>query len=794
VTVSTKDEEQLSEDDIRTRQLDAAHDTQSIAREQTRSDLKPYVARPIEDTAPTPIPGRYLPGRLIGTGGMGDVWEVTDQRLGRRVALKLPRRGGADAHTMIAAEARVAAHLEHPSIVPVYDAGEEHGRPYYAMRLLEHPTLADVLGQRRAGDERARGFGLFRLLRYFIQVCQAVHYAHTRGVVHCDLKPANIVIGDFGQVVVLDWGMAFRLTDGSRGRGGTPGFMAPEQAVEGSRVDERADVYALGAILYEIVVDEPPYPPEVVEAVLRYAVGDAPFPAVPAPRARRPEVPIELDQVCVRATRVEPGDRYSTADDLAREIEAFLEGTKERDRRARRAAELIEEAEQLSRMYRDNIEGRAALVAEVAQTRAQVAPWEGAERKRALWDAEDRLATTDALAIRTMQASVAAFEQALDEQPGHKDARSGLAALFALEVERARLRRDELNRVYFEELVKQFADGDGTGARHEATLRVELEGASSAVTAFELEEQGRRIALVRPRPLGRAPVEVRLSPGSYVVALDGEDEPGRTSWPVLLSLGQTASVSLSGPALASLRPHERYVPGGPALLGGDESSPWGPELMPIDVPAFIVDARPVTVAQYLRFLEEVQRDDADALPELVPLSTIGTPSWRWSGARFEPEAVFDMTRAELLALPVFGVSLAAARSYAAWAARNTGLRYRLLHEAEWEKAARGVDGRVYPWGDYFDASFCKMYQSRVGAPLPEPPGTFEADRSPYGVEDTAGGISEWVIGVGSVAGRIDVARGGAWCDWSADCRLVARRPYQAGARASRVGFRLARST
>ncbi|HUS31682.1 MAG TPA: SUMF1/EgtB/PvdO family nonheme iron enzyme, partial [Kofleriaceae bacterium] len=145
---------------------------------------------------------------------------------------------------------------------------------------------------------------------------------------------------------------------------------------------------------------------------------------------------------------------------------------------------------------------------------------------------------------------------------------------------------------------------------------------------------------------------------------------------------------------------------------------------------------------------------------------------------------------------VFGVSAESAEAYAKWLSEKDGLKWRLPTEHEWEKAGRGTDGRIYPWGDHFEATFCKMRDSRPGAPLAEAVGTYEWDISPYGVRDLAGSIADWCIPderrTAKREPREVVSRGGAWCDWAIDCRLASRRRYLATEHSARVGVRLAR--
>jgi serine/threonine-protein kinase len=148
------------------------------------------------------------------------------------------------------------------------------------------------------------------------------------------------------------------------------------------------------------------------------------------------------------------------------------------------------------------------------------------------------------------------------------------------------------------------------------------------------------------------------------------------------------------------------------------------------------------------------------------------------------------------AVPVIGISALSAEAYAAWLSNKHGRTWRLPTELEWEKAGRGTDMRVYPWGDHFDATFCKMRDSRPGTPLVEPMGLFESDVSPYGVRDLAGGVADWCIPdhrrTAPREPREVVSRGGAWCDWAIDCRLASRRRYLATEHSARVGVRLAR--
>lgn len=237
---------------------------------------------------------RYRLVRPIGAGGMGAVFEVKDELLGRRVALKIvdvPLDGEAPAEALLQ-EALVLARLEHPGLVPVHDAGRlPDGRAFYAMKLVRGERLDTRLARVASLPER---------LRLFLRVCEPVAFAHANGFLHLDLKPSNVMVGSFGEVLVLDWGLARPVAapGGESGAGslGTPGFMAPEQ-VDGGPVDTRTDVYGLGALL-DAVLGVPP----------------------------APQQPKALAAIVARATSPDPAGRYPGVAALAADIARLLDG------------------------------------------------------------------------------------------------------------------------------------------------------------------------------------------------------------------------------------------------------------------------------------------------------------------------------------------------------------------------------------------------------------------------------------------------------------------------------------
>lgn len=342
------------------------------ALEYTRLSLAPTIEHTptsspnsSEIELPSPKTPRYENGLPIASGAMGEVREAREIPVGRRVAMKVIRedaRNEAEVRARFIEEAQITGQLEHPSIVPMHDLSiDDRGNVFYTMKRVEGQTLGAIIRKLKAGETGvAREYSLSRLLTIFQKICDAVAFAHSRGVIHRDLKPENVMVGDFGEVLVMDWGLAkvidlpdleitiqgelagkddavHRTLDGTVM--GTIGYMPPEQATgDLENIGFASDIYALGAILYELLTLRRSVEARTIDEGLDQIVtgkiaSPSTFHSIKRKKGETAlvhcpgnRVPQSLEAVTMRALSKSPGDRYETVEDLQAEIEAYQSG------------------------------------------------------------------------------------------------------------------------------------------------------------------------------------------------------------------------------------------------------------------------------------------------------------------------------------------------------------------------------------------------------------------------------------------------------------------------------------
>lgn len=705
------------------------------------------------------LPDRYRDLGALGQGAMGEVRRVHDRRLGCDVAMKLLRAdlGARPAvRHRFQAEARLTANLRHPNIIVVHDFGElDGGQLWFTMQLVEGRTVREVIREvhRHVEDRRWRrtpsGWGLDELVGVLAEVATAIGYAHERGVVHRDIKPSNLMIGAFREVLVMDWGVArsdqvdaldpgvdpIGLQSARRtvfGRAvGTPPYMAPEQARgDAEAVGPSSDVYALGAVLYKLLSGRSPFRGPAREVLDQVIEGPPP----PVAQVARVDVPHELVSICERAMHRDARRRHQNGAELAHELRAWIA------RRAQRSAALDLLAggrAKLGVLTRRREELQAARV-EIEALRKTVDSWEGPAAKRDLWQAEDR---ERALLSACRKAEIEVLRHvraARSFAPDLSEAVVPLAEVYRWRILDAERRGATQAARSAEQHLKAVDDGrlsswlEGHGR---VSLFTDPPGAE--VEAARIEPRlGRRVA-VPDRHLGTTPLRgVSLPHGSWLLTLRA---PGRepVRYPLVLERfghhrsvrpGATEPHRVVLPPLGSVGESACVVPGGFYRCGGELGiEPLAPARVWVDT--FVMAKEPVLLTEWLEFL----RDGVGPTQELRSLMPARGLRLGGGGPELAPGVPGD--------LPVASLSFAAVFAYVRWRAERDGLPWRLPHEVEWEKAARGADGRPYPWGDLADPSFTNVLGStRVGGLQPLSTQT-EGD-SIYGVRSMAGNGNE----------------------------------------------------
>lgn len=819
----------------------------------------------LRGTTPAPAPRRherasgqgerYRHIEVIGEGGMSDVSRVHDLQLDRSVARKTVRKELAHRDDIVdrfVQEAQTTAQLQHPAIVPVHELGvDRDGRHWFTMKEVQGETLSVKIRTLHAVSRRGRwgstrdGTTLRRVVQVFHEVCLAMAYAHDRGVVHRDLKPDNVMVGRYGEVFVMDWGLAKildpdadeplqvtpRLATETGRVTGTPAYMSPEQAWGSDQLTTRTDVYSLGAVLYEILAGHPPYqgePREIVRLVRNGVPVNPPgalgamtgfaetrdYPregeGSPAELALReaPPAPAELVELCMQALAFDPADRPADAKALAARVSAWLDGSERRQRameRVREARLLADHAEDLRHRARE-------LAAHAEASLERLPTWAPVDDKRPHWDALDEsqrlLAEVDLLELD----QEGLLRGALAESPGMVEAHAALARFHHVAHRRAEAAGDQRRAAMAEVRLRAHTHALPADQRLRETLEAYLDGWGSL--GLEVATEGATARLARlitvDRRLERAdersvalPLErMTLPQGDYLIEVEA---PGHH--PVVLPVVITrqghwppAPWSASAPVAllpeGELGPDDVHVPAGPYDDDGDLK--W--------CDAFVMRRQPVTLRDYLAFLDALaaQGREEEALRHMPRDPYGGVSGVAYCGDqtfRLLPDPEGLLWDADW---PAIMVDLAGAQAFAAYEAERTGQAWRLPHEREWLRAARGPFGLRFPWGDHAEPTWLRSLHSAADGPSPARVHDVPGDTSLHGIRHLAGNVMEWCLDEAHPSGRgpaaagdggvaHQVLRGGAWSRRPELCDSRHRNILRADARMPDVGFRLVRS-
>ncbi|MHC5080141.1 MAG: protein kinase domain-containing protein [Planctomycetota bacterium] len=832
---------------------------------------------------------RYVREEEIGRGGLGRVVAAKDAVLGRDVAIKEMDRGAGDSHLLrrFLREGEIAGRLQHPNIVPVFDVGirEEEGRkiPYMVMGRIAGRDLGRIIRDVEKGEATIRAtYTRHRLLSIFLDVCLAMAYAHDRGVIHRDLKPANIMVGKYGEVYVVDWGLAkikgapdptggkthpsdssdpdpltdAKALEGDPGDGscapvpdvlltldgdilGTPSYMAPEQA-EGriSTIDERTDVYALGTILYQILTYRPPFEGDTSQTVITQVTrGDLKPPsqrmqemqqAVGETLSMEP-IPRDLEDVVLRAMARDKQDRFPKVMDLHQEVQRFLEGEKERARKEREAREMVGRGQEALNRYRALETEIEAQHEKVKALFKEVRQWQPVEEKRVFWKAEDRLKALREERMAAFGRAEVAFGQALLADASNQEGWDGRCALYMERYLAAEQRRDREEMTLYRNLLKE-SDGTGRWVSEMAKpgrlslrtyaypcsclqsvshpeWRVELGrdlawgfrdgriirdedlaeedwpippartfpphvvfGHTDACTRDEVHGvevflyryvvRDRRLVPEEEKALGVTPLKGRTIPqGSYLCILRHPDYE-EVRLPVRIDRGGGWEQEVNMVAKGEVPEGFCYIPGGPFVCGGGE--PGAPHFIRATEDLFI-GRFPVTLEEYMIYLNDLAARDPGEARTRAPregdqrLLVEEERRWRLPGAG--EGGPFPLTGD----MPLIGISWLDALKYCDWRSQKDGRLYTPPHEEEWEKAARGVDARQFPWGNDYDGTFANTNVTHEKGPRPRPVDTFPIDASPYEVRGMGGNAMTWCFnGPEKIYRKFRSLRGGSF--------------------------------
>jgi serine/threonine-protein kinase len=659
----------------------------------------------------------------------------------------------------------------------VYELGRlPDGRPYVTLLEVVGRTLRQLALAHHAG-EAVRP--LRRRVALVQRLAEAAGHAHAAGIVHRDIKPDNVMVGARDAVHLVDWGLATTLPAHDGARVGTPGWMAPEVGACAA-YSAASDVFALGRVLHGLLE------PGALDA-------EAPVPE---------GLPDGLDEVLSRALAPDPADRHPDGAAFADALTAWLDGAARLERAralVQRAAEVQQQAEQWS--------------AEADQARAEAAahlrgvrPFDPVERKRAGWQASERAASAARREQSLRQEHLRILEEALSLAPELPEALAPLADTHRALHEVARQRGEEAAAEDHLARVRRYDRGTHAAwLRGRARLQLHTDPPGATVTLCRYVERDRQLHPEPERVLGTTPLDVELPHGRWLLRIEAHGRvPVR--YPVLLERlqrwaggpGEADHVVIL-PGLDELGPDDCYIPAGPFVSGADRA---GFQSLPRTLsfaPGFVMQRHPVTHADYLAFLDDlVARGDVEAADRWAPRERGMQGSFYARDAqgrhRLVPDAEGDLWRPDW---PVFFVNAASAEAYAGWLSERTGLPWQLPEELQHEKAARGADGRVYPWGDHFDATFACVRDSHPGRPLPASIHDFGADCSVYGVRGLAGNMRAWCQEAyappgGEVVPSQRVLRGGCFFFPARGAHGAARMGLDAHRGGDTVGIRLVR--
>lgn len=739
----------------------------------------------------------------LGVGGIGTVFSGRDPSLGREVAIKILRADYRRRRTYVEKmlkEAKATAQLEHPNIVPVHEFGfmDEAG-VYFTMKKVSGEALCEIIEKLRLGDpDYIEKYPRIKLLNIFISVCQGVAFAHSKGIIHRDLKPGNILVGEYGEVLVLDWGLVKKVEGGDflfpnntdinlethfgspevavEGMvSGTPFYMSPDQALGRlNQLDQRDDVFSLGIVLYELVTLQHPFEGESIQEILGKIVRGSFTP--PRKRLPKKKVPKPLEAICMKAMAHGKNDRYQSAEDLIDDITNYLGNfpvsaySAPIDERIKHfclrhsalTASLLVAffvsilsigtiAVTLNARYKtltetaffhqqagdDAMQKAVSLFKTVEQYEKQrIGKFPDTEEIRI----RDELGEYESIAEANYNTAMMLYSGI----PGgyrEKQAESGYQNIMTKRINYSLMTKDyeqtrdwlrllevwlgpEVNRLPESDpakrnlnRIREALKGDGT-----LTVITDPPGAELFYCILAVEKDGRYCEST-PINAGKTPVQnLEVAKGSYMLTAVIAGRPP-VVYPVIIRHSEKRVSTITIPE--TIPGGMVYIPGGPFLAGGEHSRTH--RLHEEELSGFFIKKYEVTFSEYMKFWNSLSDDrEKQRHRSMVRLNKYiprYLKAWDDDG-----NLLHNLT----LDLPVIGITKQSAEAYCLWLSRKTGRNLRLPSAYEWEKAARGVDGRIYVWGDVYNPRFAFTSENPQANDFSvhlSRPGSFPADFS-----------------------------------------------------------------
>ena len=744
---------------------------------------------------------RYEFHQLLGSGGMGEVYRVFDHRLKRFLALKV-LHPTLSHHPIIVElflkEAQSTGLLQHPGIIPVHDLGYlPDGRCFFTMQEITGSNFGSIIelvhqnGQPTDIRETHQGWSIYRLLQVFLRICETLAYAHELGIIHRDIKPANFMLGEHGEVLVLDWGIAKILPHGegyfqfaSKIRPqpgsivGTPQYISPEQAKgEGDQVTQSSDVFSLGCLLYDILMGLP------------YRKG-APSEILAMVQCDQPSLPLlsyvdeELRSIFEQCVALNPQDRFASAIELHQALQQWMDEEAQRQK----AFRWIEQAQNAHHQIQQLHQEMHLLDKEIRQLSQEIPKWASLDEKETLWKKEDRQAQASLQAQLLESDCIEWLNSALHYDPDLQPAHQTLADIYFEKFLRSINDADTAKAEVYEKLIRIHDRG-----RHIAYLNTQglLRIESTQPCTLELFEYSlvqrryqpiflRKIHSHTPQqlPLGRYLLQVKVAEHTL-------------NYPLYFTR-EHAQITVRIPDTLNIIHNDIFVPAAMAIFG-NRNEAKSPEKM-VFVEDFYIQKHPVTNREYLIFLNDLaQKGFLEEAIQCAPRNT-GVKHTReilygydedTHSFCLKPDEQGDMWD---LDWPVLLISANNAKRYAQWYSEKTGTQWTLPSNQQWEKAARGVDGRALPWGEYFEPTWACVRGSDPNIVLPAPVEKHPLDVSPYGVCGMAGNIQDFCLNP-DTPDQV-YSKGGAWCHHTEYIHMSTERPFSWDTRLEVTGFRL----